>query len=65
MRNFSKKQKQILYLFSGGLCQSCGEKLPANWHADHKEPYAKGGETDVINGQALCPKCNLSKGVKC
>jgi superfamily II DNA or RNA helicase len=27
-------------------------------------PYSKGGQTDVLNGQALCPDCNLRKGNK-
>jgi superfamily II DNA or RNA helicase len=64
MRKFSKKQKQALYLFSGGYCQNCGNLLPKDWHADHKTPYSKGGKTDVINGQAFCPHCNLVKGDK-
>jgi superfamily II DNA or RNA helicase len=25
-------------------------------------PYVEGGSTDVLNGQALCPTCNLMKG---
>lgn len=44
------------------MCAECGVELSAGWHADHVEPYSKGGETDVINGQALCPRCNLKKG---
>jgi superfamily II DNA or RNA helicase len=35
---------------------------PSNWHADHIVPHSKGGDTDVLNGQALCPTCNLKKG---
>lgn len=35
---------------------------PRDWHADHATPYIKGGATDVVNGQALCPTCNLKKG---
>lgn len=42
----------------------CGVELGAGWHADHVAPYSVGGKTDVINGQALCPKCNLRKGGK-
>jgi len=38
--------------------------LTSSWHADHIEPWSYGGETDVINGQALCPICNLKKGDK-
>lgn len=32
------------------------------WHADHIHPFARGGETDITNGQALCPSCNIRKG---
>lgn len=47
---------------AGGKCASCGTELEAGWHADHIEPYSEGGQTDVVNGQALCPGCNLAKG---
>lgn len=63
-RYFSQKQKQALYVFAGGLCEICGTPLPEDWHADHVIPYSVGGETDVINGQATCPHCNLRKGNK-
>jgi hypothetical protein len=33
-------------------------------HVDHIIPLARGGTNDITNFQALCPKCNLSKGVK-
>lgn len=61
-RCFSKKQREALELHAGGKCSLCGVRLPAEWHADHKIPFSKGGMTDVINGQALCPDCNLRKG---
>lgn len=63
-RFFSKNQKVDLYLAANGRCQVCGCKLPSNWHADHITPWAKGGETDVSNGMALCPTCNLRKSNK-
>lgn len=47
---------------SEGLCSSCGKPLPPNWHADHIIPFSFGGRTDVVNGQALCPDCNIRKG---
>lgn len=40
----------------------CGRRLEPGWHADHKQPYSKGGPTDTLNGQALCPKCDQQKG---
>lgn len=42
----------------------CQVELPTDWHADHIIAHANGGETDVINGQALCPTCNRKKGTK-
>lgn len=64
MRQFNQQQKQALYWLSSGRCEMCGIQLPNGWHADHVHPYAHGGHTDVINGQALCPTCNLKKGTK-
>ncbi|WP_442817226.1 HNH endonuclease signature motif containing protein [Streptomyces sp. NBC_01334] len=51
-----------LFLASGGKCGACGSSLLPGWHADHKQAWTHGGPTDVVNGQALCPACNLSKG---
>jgi superfamily II DNA or RNA helicase len=62
MRRFDAKQRTALYLASGGKCSICGEPLGSAWHADHVRPWSAGGETDVLNGQALCPKCNREKG---
>lgn len=61
-RRFNNKQRAALSVASNGRCELCGRPLETNWHADHVQPYSKGGETDVINGQALCPECNLKKG---
>lgn len=61
-RYFSASERTALYLVSGGYCERCGAELERSWHADHVQPHSRGGETDVINGQALCPKCNLRKG---
>ena len=36
--------------------------MPPDFHADHRDPWTRGGVTDVINGQALCPTCNRRKG---
>lgn len=63
-RLFNKKQKLALELYSQGKCMICGCLLLDNFHADHIKPFSKNGTTDVINGQALCPKCNLEKGNK-
>ncbi len=63
-RHFSPSERAALYLAADGHCARCGAELKSGWHADHVAPYARGGATDVINGQALCPTCNLTKGVR-
>ena len=61
-RCFTPTQRAVLYLRARGICRRCGCVLnPASWHADHKIPFSKGGPTELWNGQALCPTCNLSK----
>ena len=61
-RTFTKRQKRILKLMSGNICEDCGVKLNGNFHADHIFPYSRGGKTILKNAQALCEKCNLKKG---
>lgn len=61
-RRFNRSERNALYLAGAGRCASCGDDLSAGWHADHVQPFSRGGATDVVNGQALCPACNLSKG---
>lgn len=63
-RRFSSSERAALYLAADGRCTECGRELEPGWHADHVDPYSLGGPTDVTNGQALCPVCNLSKGSK-
>lgn len=63
-RRFNGSERSALYLAADGKCESCGTELEPGWHADHVHPYSKGGPTDVINGRALCPTCNLTKGSK-
>ncbi|WP_277600665.1 DEAD/DEAH box helicase family protein [Altericroceibacterium xinjiangense] len=47
---------------SSGLCTECGNSIHPGFHADHRIPFSKGGQTLLANGQALCAGCNLSKG---
>lgn len=61
-RRFSRSQRFALFQAADGKCQICGKPLDASFHADHIQPYSAGGFTDVLNGQALCPECNLKKG---
>lgn len=61
-RHFSDTERAALYLAADGKCTRCGTDLGEGWHADHVQPYAAGGITDITNGQALCAPCNLKKG---
>ena len=61
-RRFNSSERAALFLVADGKCMSCRAELQPGWHADHVDPWSKGGDTDVINGQALCPPCNLKKG---
>lgn len=61
-RRFNAAERTALYLAADGRCENCGDELEPGWHGDHQHPYSAGGPTDVINGAALCPPCNLSKG---
>lgn len=63
-RRFSRRERTALYLAADGKCTECGRRLDPGWHADHIQPHSRHGATDVINGQALCPDCNLKKGNK-
>lgn len=61
-RRFNRRERVALFLASEGRCSRCGCDLAASWHGDHVTPHSQGGATDVANGQALCPACNLTKG---
>ncbi|MFD6363804.1 DEAD/DEAH box helicase family protein, partial [Streptomyces roseolus] len=61
-RRFNGTERTALYLAADGICQSCGTPLEPGWHADHMQPYSASGPTEILNGQALCPTCNLEKG---
>lgn len=61
-RRFNTRERIDLFLRTDGVCASCGVRLEPGWHADHVEPFSRGGLTVSDNGQALCPACNLRKG---
>jgi superfamily II DNA or RNA helicase len=63
-RTFSLRQRLIMALVSGGKCALCGEKLGSAFHSDHIVPFSKSGATVLLNGQALCSRCNLRKGAR-
>lgn len=61
-RNFDLEERTALLILSLGRCQRCNGVLGDDWEPDHIIPFAKGGLTDVTNGQALCQSCNRKKG---
>ncbi|WP_170605824.1 HNH endonuclease [Ruegeria arenilitoris] len=61
-RAFTPRQRRILRMLAGNLCQMCGAVLDAGFHADHVRAHSRGGPTILANGQALCATCNLKKG---
>jgi superfamily II DNA or RNA helicase len=61
-RHFNSTERVAPYLAADGRCEGCGAELQPGWHGDHVTPYSAGGPTDVVNGQPLCPTCNLRKG---
>lgn len=61
-RRFNSSERAALYLAADGRCVGCGIELQPGWHSDHINPHSLNGPTDVINGQAMCPPCNLKKG---
>jgi len=66
-RSFTEEQRLEIYRRDKQTCQlkiKCGGRLCDwdDWHADHIEPWNKGGVTTINNGQVACPECNLSKG---
>lgn len=62
-RLFNRSERLALAIYSGFRCAICRRRLD-QYEADHIVPYSKGGETDVRNGQAVCPSCNRKKGSK-
>lgn len=61
-RRFTRAQRAALYSAADGCCENCGTPLESGWHADHDTPWSLGGPTNLRNGRALCPPCNLLKG---
>lgn len=60
-RFFSKSQKTALFLAADGRSEASGKLLEDGWHADHMQPHALDGDTDVMNGQALMADENIAK----
>jgi 5-methylcytosine-specific restriction protein A len=61
-RNGSTRQwrkTRAVVLARAPVCAECGR--PAE-HVDHVRPIARGGTDQRSNLQALCARCNLTKG---
>lgn len=63
-RQFNTREREAIFILSGGICASCGELLDDTWEPDHIVAFARGGETHIDNAQALCRPCNRHKGGK-
>jgi 5-methylcytosine-specific restriction endonuclease McrA len=61
-RFFSSHDRFILRLTAFNRCERCGARFKHGFEADHVKPFSRGGETELENGQALCPTCNREKG---
>jgi hypothetical protein len=60
----SKDLVQRLFKLQRGKCACCRRPLGKNYHMDHIEPIARGGDNSDNNIQLLRAKCNLQKGAK-
>lgn len=59
---FTADEYKSLLEAQGHRCAVCGADLRETGnHADHVVPLSKGGDNSILNIQALCPTCNLSK----
>jgi len=63
-RRFTGAQRAALFVSADGRCTACRAALTDGFHADHDVPHSAAGRTDVLNGAALCPDCNLRKAAR-
>jgi 5-methylcytosine-specific restriction endonuclease McrA len=70
MRNaegrYTKEDVRMLLAVQKGRCAHswCRKSLKAAYHVDHIKALSRGGTNWPGNLQALCPSCNMSKGVR-
>lgn len=65
IRQFDSDVALSVYHAQGGKCALCGQaKDFKDMHADHIQPWSKGGKTVPENCQMLCVQCNLKKSNK-
>lgn len=63
-RHFNTREREAIFILSGGKCANCGVLLDETFECDHVIAFARGGQTTVENGAALCRPCNRKKGAK-
>lgn len=65
-RSISDRLRFKILMRDGFTCKSCGasatNQLGTELHVDHIIPWSKGGETEEMNLETKCKKCNLGKG---
>ena len=62
IRKFSAAMARSAYERQGGICPVCGKHFEINeMHADHIDPWSKGGKTIAENCRMLCATCNRRK----
>jgi hypothetical protein len=61
----SKRLRFEVFKRDSFTCQYCGRSAPdVILHADHINPVAGGGETNILNLITSCLNCNLGKGAR-
>ena len=62
IRTFDESVRVEAYERQGHRCAICGKEMDLkDMHADHIEPWSRGGKTVPENCQLLCTTCNLKK----
>jgi superfamily II DNA or RNA helicase len=61
-RRFTKRERWAAWIIQDGRSARSGEPLGSEFHADHRDPWSKGGATSIENCDALTPTENLAKG---
>lgn len=52
--------RQLVFERADGLCDSCGQPVPAKgWHFHHRKLRAQGGRDDAANGLCLHETCHF------
>ena len=62
LRTFNDNQRREAFEIQKGICPMCGDHFTLDrMHADHIQPWSKGGKTVSENCQMLCASDNLKK----